>query len=232
MCPYRSVVKNVFVVPKVRWAPFASSSSTSVFFPLVLFFLTPLSLCVALYHGAGLGPCSLDPFCLLASWLTPPIPPPRSDAASRGTAQRQGLQKALKPGEPELLLPQFRTGRVGGRGWHVFSQQCASKWMRIGVYVWSSEVSLCPLPPLSTGLTVRLSARDPASYLRLRQCRGKSSAKRSPAGEGDDANLPSPLTWSRGSSLKDSVSRIHGSGAGNTSRDGGRAKERGVDGEV
>lgn len=114
VCPYRSVVKNVFVVPKVRWAPFASSSSTSVFFPLVLFFLTPLSLCVALYHGAGLGPCSLDPFCLLASWLTPPIPPPRSDAASRGTAQRQGLQKALKPGEPELLLPQFRTGGLGG----------------------------------------------------------------------------------------------------------------------
>lgn len=149
------------------------------FFPLVLFFLTPLSFCVALYHGAGLGPCSLDPFCLLASWLTPPTPypPTRSDAASRGTAQKQGLQKALKPGEPELLLPQFRTGRVGGRGWHVFSPLCASKWMRIDVYVWSSEVSLCPLPPLSTGLTVRLSAREPASYLRLRQCRGKSSAK-------------------------------------------------------
>lgn len=201
------------------------------------------------FPSSSILPHTFEPLCGIVPWswlgsllprpLLPPgqlahtpHSPPRSDAASRGTAQRQGLQKALKPGEPELLLPQFRTGRVGGRGWHVFSQQRASKWMRIGVYVWSSEVSLCPLPPLSTGLTVRLSARDPASYLRLRQCRGKSSAKRSPAGEGDDANLPSPLTWSRGSSLKDSVSRIHGSGAGNTSRDGGRAKERGVDGEV
>lgn len=101
MCvfPYCSVVKNVFVVLKVCWAPLLLLLLLLLFFWLVLFFLTPLSLCVALYHGAGLSPCSLDPVCLLASWLTPP----RSDAASRGMAQRQGLQKALKPGE---LVPQ------------------------------------------------------------------------------------------------------------------------------
>lgn len=42
-----------------------------VFSSLVLFFPTPLSFCVALYHRAGSSPCSLDPFCFLASWLTP-----------------------------------------------------------------------------------------------------------------------------------------------------------------
>lgn len=99
VCPYYSVVKNVFVVLKVRWAPLLLLLLLLLFFFRVLFFLTPLSLCVALYHGAGSGPCSLDPVCLLASWLTPP----RSDAASGGMAQRQGLQKALKPGE---LVPQ------------------------------------------------------------------------------------------------------------------------------
>lgn len=78
-----------------------------------------------------------------------------------------------------------------------------------------------PWSPLSRGLTAGLSARVRASYLAER------SAKRSRAGEGGNAKLPSPLTWSRGSSLTDSVSRIHGSGAGNTSREGGRAKGRG-----
>ncbi|KAK5861523.1 hypothetical protein PBY51_022914 [Eleginops maclovinus] len=64
-----------------------------------------------------------------------------------------------------------------------------------------------------------------ASYLQLRKHRGKRSAKRPRAGEGDDANRLSLLTWSRGSSLRDLVSRIHGSGAGSTVRSGGR-KER------
>lgn len=66
----------------------------STFLFLILFFLTPLSLCVVLYDGAGSAPCSLDPVCLLSSWLATP----RSDGASRSTAQRKGLQSAAKPG--------------------------------------------------------------------------------------------------------------------------------------
>lgn len=69
LCPY-CVVNNAFVVLRVCLAPLLLLLLLFSFF-LVLFFFTPLSFCVALYHGAGLGPCSLDPFCFLASWLTP-----------------------------------------------------------------------------------------------------------------------------------------------------------------
>lgn len=81
------------------------------------------------------------------------------------------------------------------------------------------------LPPPSTGLTAWLSAREPASYLHLRWHRAKRSAKLSRAG----ANLLSLLTWSRGSSLRDSVSRIHGSGAqgSQAGKEGGGSLDRG-----
>ncbi|KAI4805997.1 hypothetical protein KUCAC02_010589 [Chaenocephalus aceratus] len=137
---------------------------------------------------------SLDPVCLLASWLTPP----RSDAASRGTAQRKGLQKTLQPGE--LVPPKHKgacivvvTGGLGGEH-------------RVNCLLVSQA----------------------ASYLWWRQHRGERSAKRPRAGEGDDANRLSLLTWSRGSSLRDLVSRIHGSGAGSTVRSGAEdERERG-----
>lgn len=62
------MVKNVFVIPKSPLGSFA----ICFFSTLYPFLLTPLSHCVALYPGAGSGPCSLDPFCLHGQLAYPP----------------------------------------------------------------------------------------------------------------------------------------------------------------
>lgn len=67
VCPYRSVVKNVFVLPKVRWAPLLLH---------LLFSILPHtfeSLC-GIVPWSWLG--SLLPRPLLASWPAGSRPPP------------------------------------------------------------------------------------------------------------------------------------------------------------
>lgn len=48
VCPYCRVVKNVFVVPKVRWAPLLLLLLLLLLFFLLPFFLTPLSILCAI----------------------------------------------------------------------------------------------------------------------------------------------------------------------------------------
>lgn len=99
----------------VHWAPLLF-----VFSPLhppiphpPPFSLTPLSHCVVLYHRAGLGPCSLDPFCLHGQLAHPPhhyqypphppTPTQRSHTASGGTRSSQSFMAS----GAGLMIPQF-----------------------------------------------------------------------------------------------------------------------------
>ena len=117
------------------------------------------------FFPTSILPHTFEPLCGIVpwSWLGSLLPRPRlppgqlahapqigccqpghgSEARSPESSEARG---ACPPSmrEPESLLSQFRTGRVGGWGWHMFSQQRASKWMWIGVYVRSGEVSSPP----------------------------------------------------------------------------------------
>lgn len=96
LCPYCSVVKNVFVVLKVLWAPLL------LLLILLFSFFFPSSI---LPHTFELL-FSIVPWSWLGSLLPRPLLLPGQLAHARphrvlpagGMAQRQGLQKALKPG--------------------------------------------------------------------------------------------------------------------------------------
>lgn len=163
------MVKNVFVIPKSSLGSFAICF---FFHPLYPFFLTPLSHCVALYHGAGSGPCSLDPFCLHGQLPYPPHPthhppptstypsppPPRSHTASGGTAQRRGLENPPKQDEQDGCIAR----------------------LTLAVYMWSPSplsrgepkrsASLCWFPPpLTRSLAEGLGVPYPRERSRQRK---------------------------------------------------------------
>lgn len=118
VCPYCSVVKNVFVVLKVCWAP-----------------LLLLLLLLLFFFSTSILPHTFEPLCGIVpwSWLGSLLPRPRlppgqlahapqirccqpghgSEARSPESSEARG---ACPPSmrEPELLLSQFRTRRVGG----------------------------------------------------------------------------------------------------------------------
>lgn len=68
VCPYYR--KQCFCLSKMLTGLLCRLFCCFFFLPLFPFFLTPLSHCVALYHGAGLAPET--PSAIMASWLTPP----------------------------------------------------------------------------------------------------------------------------------------------------------------
>ena len=144
VCPYCSVVKNAFVVLKVRWAPL-------LLLLLLLLFFFPSSILPHTFEHL----CGIVPWSWLGSLLPRPgLPPgqlahaPRSDTASRGMAQRQGLQKAPKPGE---LVPPKAWGSLnccchslGQGGWGVRLVNVASQQMDV-------DRCLCALCMWETG---------------------------------------------------------------------------------
>lgn len=106
--PILQSCKEFFCRSKGSLGSFASSSSVFSSLSILPHTFEPL--------------CGIVPWSWLGSLLPRPLLPPGQlahaplppDRMLPAGARLRGLQKALKPGKPESLLPQFRTGWVGG----------------------------------------------------------------------------------------------------------------------